>query len=171
MSSNVKTSKSELFLNYLNTRKEEVKTKSLEGYYHVNVVADAYNEGFKAGKESGEKEFLNNLIDKEIDLFTDKSNQIYILSKSVISFINKKGFSASYLFLNLKYNRPSVIIAIPEKHLINDEFVEQAYLKIHENKLIYEKLFDEVLDISFVSSKNLNNQLLLEDGFGYKESY
>lgn len=167
----VLASNSDLFYQYLDTCKGEVKSRSTEGYYHVDVVADAYNKGFTDGKKSGRSEFLQMIVSNEIEKFSQKANQIYILSKNVIAFLENKEFKIAGLYINLTPKRPSVIISVPNEFLNDDLFVESAYTKVHENKNIFSKLFNEPLDIGFISSDNLDENLLKEDGFGYTEKY
>ena len=160
---------SDLFRDYIDKHKHEVRDSSSEQYYHVDVVADAYNQGFSDGEKSGRKDFLDALIKREVEKFTQKANQIYILSHRIIDYIKEIKFSANALYINLSPNRPSVIISIPNKDLTNDEFVKKSYTKLNEIKKIYTKLFNEYLDMGFVSSDNLDDSILHEDGFGYKE--
>lgn len=171
MTTKTRPSNSDLFKEYLDSCKGEVKSRSTEGYYHVDVVADAYNKGFSDGKKSGKKEFIDLIISNEVEKFTQKSNQIYILSKNVIETITHHNYKVSGLYINLTPDRPSVILSIPNRYLNIDDFVKIGYSKIHENKKIYAKLFDEMLDIGFVSSDNLEEDLLKNDGFGYIEKY
>lgn len=171
MSSKTLKSSSDLFNKYLDTCKGEVKSRGIEGYYHVDIVADAYNQGFLDGKKSGKAVFLENLISNEIEKFTQKANQIYILSKNVISFLAQKKFNVVALYINLNPNRSSVIISVKNDILNDDTFVEIAYSKTFENKKIFSKLFNEALDIGFLASDNLDEKLLREDGFGYIEKY
>lgn len=171
MNVKVTASNSDLFHKYLDSFKGEVKSRSVEGYYHVDVVAEAYNKGFSDGKKSGKSEFLKLIVSNEIEKFTQKANQIYILSKNVISLLKEKGFGITGLYINLSPNRPSVIISVSNEYLNNDLFVETAYAKILENKKIFTKLFNEPLDIGFISSDNLDEDSLMEDGYGYIEKY
>ncbi len=171
MSVPVPASNSDLFYQYLDSFKGEVKSRSTEGYYHVNVVAEAYNKGFSDGKKSGKSEFLKLIVSNEIEKFSQKANQIYILSKNVISFLEERKFKVAGLYINLSPKRPSVIISVSNEFLNDDSFVEIAYSKIYENKNIFTKLFNEPLDIGFLSSDNLDEKLLKEDGFGYVEKY
>ena len=55
--------------------------------------------------------------------------------------------------------------------MVNDDFIEKAYSKIFENKIICSKLFPDSLDMGLVSSNNLDCQLLEDDGFGYTEKF
>lgn len=162
---------SELFNQYLDSCKGQVKSRSEEGYYHVDVVAEAYSKGFSDGKKTGKEEFLKIIISNEVEKFTQKANQIYILSKNVISFLKSKEYDVTSLFINLTPNRPSVIISVSNELLNDDSFVVSAYSKIQENKKIYSKLFDEALDIGLIANDNLDVNLLKEDGFGYIENY
>lgn len=171
MSVKVPTSNSDLFYKYLDTCKGEVKSRSTEGYYHVNVVAEAYSKGFSDGKKSGKSEYLKLIVSNEIEKFTQKANQIYILSKNIISFLKERKFDVSGLYINLSPSRPSVIISVTNEFLNEDAFVESAYSKVYENKNIFTKLFNEPLDIGLLSSDNLDEDLLKEDGFGYVEKY
>jgi len=171
MDSKITKTGSELFQQYLTSHKDQVKDRSTEGFYHVNVVAEAYSQGFSDGEKSGKKDFISEFVKQEVEKFTDKANQIYILSKRIISFLSDKSFKVSSLHINLSFQRPSVIIAISDEQLNNDEFVKIAYSKMFEIKEIYSKLFEEYLDIGLVSSDNLDEELLKDDGFGYKENY
>jgi hypothetical protein len=56
------TTGSELFNNYLNKFKDEVRSKSSDKYYHVDVVAEAYSQGFSDGEKSGKKEFIEDKL-------------------------------------------------------------------------------------------------------------
>lgn len=47
----------ESFQEYLAKYKDQVNSENTEGYYHVAVVADAYNQGFCDGEKSGKKIF------------------------------------------------------------------------------------------------------------------
>jgi hypothetical protein len=162
---------SELFQQYLEKHKDQVRDKSSEEFYHVNVVAEAYNQGFKDGEKSKRKDIIDELVKKEIEHFTQKANQIYILSNRIISHLNENSYKTCSLHLNLTFQRPSVIIAVPADQLVDDEFINIAYSKMLEIKEIYTKLFNEYLDIGLVSSENLDEEMLLSDGFGYKEVY
>lgn len=171
MSVRTAPSNSDLFIKYLDTCKGYVKSRASENYYPTNVVAEAYTAGFKDGKNSGEKSFLKNLVSNEIEKFTQKAQQIYILSKTLVELIQSEGYSASGLHINLSYKRPSVIISVSDEFLNNDKFVRLAYRKIHENQNIYTSLFQEYLDMGIVAADNLDENLLREDGFGYTEIY
>ncbi len=162
---------SESFHQYLKKHKAQVKDKNFDSYYPVNVVAEAYTQGFSDGEKSGKQDFISEIIKQEVEKFTQKANQIYILSKIIISYLNEKSFLVSSLHINLTFQRPSVIIAVSDKLLNNDDFVKTAYDKLFEIKNIYSKLFDEYLDVGLVASDNLDIKLLVEDGFGYKEDY
>jgi hypothetical protein len=47
-----------LFHKYILQHQNQVSKYNIDGYYHVDVVADAYNQGFRDGKESGQKDFV-----------------------------------------------------------------------------------------------------------------
>lgn len=165
------SSNSDLFHNYLHSLKDEVQTNATDGYYHVNVVAEAYSKGLSDGKKLGKEEFFNTIISDEIEKFTQKANQIYILSKRTISFLKEQKFDAKGLYINLRPSRSSVIISVDNSILNDDKFVEIGYQNLFESKKIFEKLFNESLDIGFMSNDNLDENLLKEDGFGYIENY
>lgn len=161
----------EQFSKYISKYKDQVKTESTEEYYHVNVVAEAYNQGFSDGKNSGRKDFVDAVVKSKVEKFIQTANQVYILSQNLITFLEKKGYKADSLYINLYPRCPKVILAIRDEFLLNDNFVEVAYEKILENKAIFSKLFSPaVLDISLVSTENLDPKLLKEDGFGYEET-
>lgn len=160
----------EQFSKYINKYKDQVKTESSEEYYHVNVVADAYNKGFSDGKNSGRKDFVEAIVKSKVEKFIQKANQVYILSQNLITHLVKEGYYASALYINMYPNCPKVVLSVNDEFLLDDQFVEKAYEKILENKAIFTKLFSpSSLDISLISAENLDPKLLKEDGFGYEE--
>lgn len=159
------------FNSYLLKYKDDAIPESMEGYYHADVVAEAYSQGFSDGKLSGKQDFIAELIKKQREVFSQKANQVYILSHNVISFLKTHNFPISSMHINLNHNCPRVILSVPSETLNNDEFVEKAYRKIFENKQIFSQLFPEILDLGLVASDNLDIELLKEDGFGYSEEY
>ncbi len=170
MSTATSKSGTELFSKYITKYKDQVKSESAEGYYHVDIVAEAYNQGFSDGKSSGKKDFIEEAMKNKIERFVQKANQVYILTQNLISFLGKEGFVVDSFYINPFPSCPMVIVSVSDETLLNDLFVEIAYEKILENKAIFSKLFaPSSLDISLVSSNNLDSNLLKEDGFGYKE--
>ncbi|UXX79957.1 hypothetical protein N7E81_02410 [Reichenbachiella carrageenanivorans] len=170
MSTTTVKSGTELFSKYINKYKDQVKTESSEEYYHVNVVADAYNQGFSDGKNSGKKDFVEAIVKGKVEKFIQKANQVYILSQNLITHLVKQGYKADSLYINMYPNCPKVVLSISDEFLLDDKFVETAYEKILENKGIFTKLFaPSSLDISLVSTEHLDPKLLKEDGFGYEE--
>ena len=159
------------FHSYLIKYKDNAISESMEGYYHADIVAEAYTQGFVDGKKSGKQDFVAELIKKQRELFSQRANQVYILSQNVISSMKSNGFPISSMHINLNHNCPRVILSVSSDTLNNDEFVEKAYGKIFENKQIFSKLFPEILDIGLVANDNLDTNLLKEDGFGYSEEY
>jgi hypothetical protein len=91
----------ESFNAYLDKCKGEVSSSKAEGYYHVNVVADAYKQGFSDGKQTGEKEFMKLLIKGEIEKFSMKATKIYSLSKEAIALYKKTGVKVKQNLFNL----------------------------------------------------------------------
>lgn len=162
---------SDLFLAYLDKCKEEVRSKSANEYYHVNVVAEAYEQGFTDGTKSAEQEFVKQLIHKRLDEFKKKAQQVYILSSKLVSFIREKGFKPEALYICPTYVAPRSIIVIDEESILNDEFNMQVYPKISEFRKVFLTVFADVLDMSIVSSQDLDIKLLKKDGFGYEETY
>lgn len=170
MSTTAKKSGTELFGKYISKYKDQVKTESAEEYYHVDVVAEAYSQGFSDGKNSGKKDFLEAILKDKVEKFIQKANQVYILSQNLVSYLSKNGYKVHSFYINPFPSCPKVVLAVDEKLLLNDKFVELAYSKIQENKNIFLKLFSPTsLDISLISCENLDPNLLKEDGFGYRE--
>ena len=162
---------SDLFFDYLNQCKDKVQSSNTEDYYPVNVVADAYKQGYGDGEKSGKRNFVEMLLKNKIKNFTLQSNQIYILSQKIISSLKEKSFSVESLHIRLNQDCSRVVLSIKESLLLDDDFVERAYSKISEVKQIYKKLFDNNLDVSLVSHDTLDVHLLKDDGFGYSEVY
>jgi hypothetical protein len=167
MNTNVTLSDPHLFQQYLDKYQGEIRDKGSDNYYHIDFVAEAYNQGFEDGKKSSKKDFIEDLINKEIETFMQKANQIYLLSKSII-----KLFNANSLHINITFNRCSAIIAVKDECLNDDDFINAIYGKIFEAKESYAKLYnDEYLDLGIVSSENLDMKILEQDGYTYKEIY
>lgn len=159
------------FHSYILKYKDDAIAEGMEGYYHADIVAEAYTQGFSDGKKSGKQDFIAELIKKQREVFSQKANQVYILSHNVITFLKNHNFPINSMHINLNHNCPRVILSVSSDILNNDEFVEKAYHKIFENKQIFSKLFPEILDIGLVANDNLDMDLLKEDGFGYSEEY
>jgi hypothetical protein len=162
---------SDKFQAYLLVHKNDALSESMDGYYHADVVADAYSQGYIDGKKTGKQEFIASIIEKHKEVFSQKANQIYILTQNVVSFIRAQGYVVNSMHINLNYGNPRVIIAVPNDVLNDDVFVELAYTKIFENKQIFSKLFSDHMDIGLVASDHLDVSLLAQDGFGYAESF
>jgi hypothetical protein len=171
MSQEVNTSGStESFYKYLTQHKGQVVRESRTGYYHVDVVADAYHQGFKDGKESGKKDYLEEINKNRLDKFVQRATQVYLLTKNVVTYLEQHRFPVLSIYLDILANCPRVIISVSNDQLNNDQFVELAYAKLSEMKRIFTNLFDSNLDMGLISSEDLSQELLLEDGFGYSEN-
>jgi hypothetical protein len=160
----------ESFYKYLTEHKGQVVRESRTGYYHVDVVADAYHQGFKDGKESGKKDYLEEINKNRLDKFVQRATQVYLLTKNVVSYLEQHKFPVVSIYLDILANCPRVIISVSNNQLNNDEFVELAYTKLFEMKRIFCNLFDSNLDMGLISCENLNTELLIKDGFGYLEN-
>lgn len=167
----VKKGGTDLFHTYLLQYKDQVREQGTDGYYHVDVVADAYNQGFADGEKSGKKDFLEQIIKGRVERFTHKANQVYILTQNLIKFLNDNKFNVDSFYLNLNPEHLKVIVSVNNELLLNDEFVEKAYTKVFEMQRIFSDLFGEYLDMGLIGSDELDVQALEEDGFGYSEEF
>ncbi|WP_225035104.1 hypothetical protein [Winogradskyella sp. SM1960] len=159
-----------LFNSYLSKHQEFSKqTKVSDLYYHVNVVADAYGQGLKDGQNIGKQDFIDKIMKSTAEKFAEKANQVYILTKNTLSYIISKGYDVNSFYINIFHNNPKVIIAVDNKYLLDDDFVEFAYSKIFEAKNTFTSIFDNTLDISLAGTENLDIELLDQDGFEYSE--
>lgn len=158
------------FNNYLkNNAHNAESTKKSDLYYHVNVVAEAYSEGFQKGEQSGENNFADLLVGKLKDKIYDHLTQIYVTGKAISTYFAENNYKVNKLYINTSFNKPKIIISVPEEQLLDDEFVEFAYQKIHDMKCNFNAMFRNTLDLSLVESDNLDESLLISDGFGYSE--
>lgn len=159
-----------VFNNYLSRHQETAElTKVSDLYYHVNVVAEAYDQGLADGKNIGKQDFINKIMKSTAEKFAERANQVYILTKTTLSHIIQNGYNVNSFYINIFQNNPKVIIAVNNDFLLNDNFVELAYTKIFEAKTTFSSLFDNTLDISLVGVENLDIELLCQDGFEYSE--
>lgn len=160
------------FYNYLkNNAAQAEPNKKNDLYYHVNVVAEAYTEGFSKGEKQGKEKLSDVLLEKLTDRIFDHLAQIYVASKAVSTYFQENGYKVDKLYINTSLNKPKVIISLPEEQLLDDTFVEFAYAKIHEVKCAFNTMFQNSLDLSLITSDNIDEELLISDGFGYIESF
>ena len=68
----------ESFHKYLDENKDNFKDKKVDGYYHANIVADAYSKGFTTGKTIGKNAVIEDYNNQLIEKFVRKSTQIYL---------------------------------------------------------------------------------------------
>lgn len=151
--------------------KEEAKDKGNAEYYHVDVVIDAFKRGKELGKEESLEDYMNEVLLKRIELFQTKANQIYILSKKLISDIQALSHNACSLHININPNRPNVVIAVADDALLDDNFVDTIYENMGSYKKIYFKLFSETLDIGLMPIENIDIDSLKDEGYAYHESF
>lgn len=166
----VKASGTELFHTYLSDYKDQARKEKSADFYHVDVVADAYNQGFCNGQESGRKEFIEDLKRDRTEKFTQKATQVYILTNRAIDHIQKNGFSVDSFFINIAHDNPKAIIAVKDEQLLDDEFIMIAYSKIFELKRIFAELFECTFDIGLISSSDLDVETLKGDRYDYSET-
>ncbi len=157
------------FLAYLSQYKDEVKKEGAKDYYHVDVVADAYTQGYEDGQQSAQKDFIDQIFQKHLEHFKQRSNQVYILTTRLVSFLKEKGFLASSFHIDISPECPRILVAVPDKYLLNDDFTVFVYSRINELRKVFVDLFGKNLDISVSSSNELDHAYLKEDGFGYSE--
>jgi len=157
------------FYIYLNRFKTEARFEKAKEFYHVDVVADAYKQGFTDGENSGKKEFIETMLTKSAEKFTAKANQVYILTNLTISYLASNGYNVNSFFINLFHVNPKVIIAVENDSLLNDDFIELAYTKVFEMKEVFSNLFGNTLDMGIVGNNELDIQALAEDGYDYSE--
>ncbi len=159
------------FTAFINEYKDQAKEKGTAEYYHVNVVIDAFNRGKEVGKEEGLEDYMTEVFLKKIETLQAKANQIYILSKKLISDIQALKFDACSLHININPNRPNVVIAVPNDALLDDNFVETVFNNMDSYKKIYFKLFSETLDIGLMPIENIDIASLKDEGYAYHESF
>lgn len=158
------------FNSYLSKFKEQVSQEESSNFYHVDVVAEAYTQGFFDGEKSGKKEFVENLLKRTTERFTQKSTQVYILTNVAVNHFKKNGYPVNAFYLNIVHNNPKALISVDSDSLLNDEFVEMAYSKIFELKKIFFNLFESTFDIGLVASEGLDLSIIKDEGFDYSET-
>lgn len=161
----------DLFTAFIKDYKDLAKDKGTAEYYHVDVVIDAFNRGKVVGKEEGLEDYMKEVLLKKVELFQAKANQIYILSKKLISDIQALKHNACSLHININPNRPNVVIAVADDALLADNFVDTIYENMGSYKKIYFKLFSETLDIGLMSIENIDIDSLKDEGYAYHESF
>lgn len=159
------------FNNYLEFQSADAKTSKINDlYYHVNVVADAYTQGYSDGKQSAKKEVMDLIMQKSKEKFIEKANQVYLSAKALVNHLSAKEYKVERIYINIFHKSPKVIVALNNDLLLNDEFVEFAYTKIHEMQCSFHSLFQNTLDLSLIGTTDLDDELLAKDGFDYSEN-
>lgn len=159
------------FNHYLEFHSADAKTSKISDlYYHVNVVADAYSRGYTDGEKSAKKEVMDLIMQKAKENFIEKANQVYLSAKAMVNHLGAKEYKVEKIYINIFHKSPKVIVAIEDDMLLNDEFVVFAYSKIHEMQCSFHSLFQSTLDLSLVSTTDLDEELLAKDGFDYSEA-
>ena len=160
------------FHEYLVGHQNEVSQNRFDGYYPVNVVAEAYTQGFSDGQQKGQSEFVKILRKQTLDLFKKKSQQVYILTTKVKDTLKKEGFIVDSFYIDIFATCPRVIVSVQDDLLLNEAFIQVAYKEIFSVQEIYSKVFDnDVLDMSLVGSDDLDKSCLEAEGFGYSEDF
>lgn len=167
-----KTAGLNLFNSYLTDNKHQAKDSKINDlYYHVNVVAEAYTKGFEDGENTGKKDFLDKLVQSTTEKFIEKANQVYLCTKSTLTALLKERYLVHSFYINIFHQNPKVIIVVPNEMLLNDDFVEFSYMKIHEVKCSFNSLFNSTLDMGIMGSEDLDQKMLSKDGFDYCEIF
>lgn len=155
---------------YLESYSGDAKTSKISDlYYHVNVVADAYSRGYSDGEKSAKKEVMEMIMLKAKENFIEKANQVYLSSKALVNHFSANNYKAIKIYINIFHRSPKVIISLDEDLLLNDDFVVFSYTKIHEIQSSFHSLFQNTLDLSLISTTDLDENLLAKDGFDYSE--
>lgn len=158
------------FNSYLESHQGYAKNEKVSDlYYHVNVVAEAYDKGLSDGKNIGRQEFVEKIMKSSAERFTEKANQVYILTKNMVNFLGTNNYKVDSFHINIFHTNPKVIFAVNNEILLDDKFVELAYTKIHEFKCTFKKIFESTLDMGLIDGENLDLELLSQDGFEYSE--
>ena len=161
-----------LFNRYLELNSADSKTSKINDlYYHVNVVAEAYSKGYDDGEKSAKKEVMELIMLKEKEKFVEKANQVYLSAKALVMHLSTNDYKVQKIYINIFHKSPKVIVALDSSLLLNDEFVEFAYTKIHEMQCSFHTLFHNTLDLSLISDSDLDEILLAKDGFDYNEKF
>ena|SRR5690554_3514845 len=154
---------------FLSNFKDLAIKEKAANFYHVDIVADAYNAGFNDGQKSGKQEFVEDLIKKRSEKFSHMATQVYILTQVAISHLKNEGYKSKKFFINIAHENPKAIIAVDGQMLLDDDFVKIAYAKLRELKTIFNRLFNCTFDIGLVSYDDLDEQSLIEDLYEYSE--
>lgn len=159
------------FNNFLDSHKESARKEISNDYFHVNVVAEAYSQGFNDGRAKGEKEYIANIVELQLEDYKKRYLQAYILTSKVVDVLKAYDKKPESFYINIHYKNPKVIIAIKDDYLLEDDIVELAYKNIFEAQEIFNTIFQKYhLDISLVGFQNLDSDLLECEGYNYRES-
>src|SRR5690606_6510294 len=101
--------------------------------------------------------------------FVEKANQVYLSAKALVNHLSAKDYKVNKIYINIFHKSPKDIVALDGQMLLNDDFVEFTYTKIHEMQCYFHSLFQNTLDLSLISTTDLDEVLLAKDGFDYSE--
>ncbi len=159
------------FHSYIQSHSSESRNSKVnENYYHVNVVAEAWGQGYSEGEKSAKQAFAEKILKKSSERFLERATEVYVTAKSMVSFLMAHQYKAEKIYLNIFHRNPEVILSFDKNLLLDDDFVVLAYSKIHDMQKHFHSLFQSTLDLSLISTENLDEKLLAEDGFDYSEN-
>lgn len=140
-----------------------------DSYYHVDIVADAYNQGYVDGKRSSNEKFMDEFLEKMWERFVEKANMVYLFAKSLTDAFSLKKYSVDKIYINIFHRNPRVIVSVDASLLLDDDFVTFAYSRIYEIQKSFYSLSKCTLDLSLIGKDGIDEELLKQDGFEYSE--
>lgn len=158
------------FHEFIRTKQDESTSQKQDNFYSVDVVADAYSQGFKDGANDP-IEFKKQLKKLAIERFINKSNNIYVIVSDYIKHLKNSGINVSNLYGNFTHRGVSILISIPNEQLLDDDLNTIAYQKLYEISKSYTKENNEFLDVSLISDSNIDAESILKNGYTFTEMY
>lgn len=148
---------SESIIKFAATRSDEAVMNPKSGYYPFNIIAEAFEEGFKKGEDAfkeklREQFFLNaKLVNEAIS--------------SLFKKLEKSKIPPKKIFIDISINGAKILVSIDEATYISDDFIDEFYSNVSDIKSeFYDKGLN--LDLGFLNNKKDTNNILLDcDGY------
>jgi hypothetical protein len=157
------------FTKWIATRIDEAVSDFREGYFPIDVVISAYEQGHSIGLKKGESLGIENIKEQVRKKYYEKAQLAFQSISELIEIMIKEEKMPDKLFINHSIEHTSFILLMGEELIEDDEFYESIYKHSSaiENRTIQQDLH---INISFADDNvNTNYELLASDGykFGY----
>jgi len=142
-------------MEYLQSVKEHVSPKELEGYLHVNHIIHAFTKG----EEHGESKFFEKMKDE----FVNNISQHFLYSANMVQTLSEKKFQIDSCWIS-PFSQKTIFVTTVE-NTISDEFINLFYDLAFDFEGRYFKDKKSHIQFSFIGNENIDADQLACDNY------